>query len=529
MAHPAQQFVDEHAANVAPLLERLQTATWNLNVTGKEEYARERAELDAALTRIYADAAEFARLKAWRARRIGDQLLARQVNMLHRAYLGNQKDEDTIARMAKLEADVELAFNTHRGIFEGGPASDNDLRLVLAIETDPARRRAAWEASKQVGPVVAPRVLDLVRLRNRVAQKMGFNDHYRMSLVLQEIDDQRLSGLLDELERQTRDPFAAAKAKLDAYLADRFRIEVEDLRPWHYADFFFQDAPADARVDLGSFFADRDLVALAVRTYDGIGLDIRPVLARSDLFPREGKSQHAFCFSIDRDGDVRVLCSVQPDEHWMSTLLHEFGHAAYDRYLDPELPFLLREPAHTLLTEAVAMVMGRLTKDGHWLRSVAGIPEDKLGPILPHIVEHSRLAMLVFVRWCLVMTHFERDLYRDPEQDLATLWWDYVEEFQMLTRPEGRREPDWAAKIHLAVAPVYYHNYLVGEMVASQLHHSIVERVNPLGVVDSPAVGEFLRANLFALGARYPWEETIEWLTGERLNPRYFAQQFVHG
>ena len=50
-----------------------------------------------------------------------------------------------------------------------------------------------------------------------------------------------------------------------------------------------------------------DLEELTVRTFDGMGLDVRGVVARSDLDPRPGKVQHAFCIDVDRDGDVRVL------------------------------------------------------------------------------------------------------------------------------------------------------------------------------------------------------------------------------
>ena len=67
------------------------------------------------------------------------------------------------------------------------------------------------------------------------------------------------------------------------------------------------------------------------------------------------------------------------------------------------------------------------------------------------------------------MTNFERGLYADPDADLDTLWWDLVERYQLVHRPDGRHAPDWAAKIHLAAAPVYYQNYLYGELFASQL------------------------------------------------------------
>ena len=46
-------------------------------------------------------------------------------------------------------------------------------------------------------------------------------------------------------------------------------------------------------------------------------------------------------------------------------------------------------------------------------------------------------------------------LYADRD-DLNSLWWNPVERLQLVKRPAGRDEPDWAAKIHVAVAPVYY-------------------------------------------------------------------------
>jgi len=39
------------------------------------------------------------------------------------------------------------------------------------------------------------------------------------------------------------------------------------------------------------------------------------------------------------------------------TLLHEFGHSTYDRYKDFNLPFVVRDPAHTFTTEAIAMML----------------------------------------------------------------------------------------------------------------------------------------------------------------------------
>jgi peptidyl-dipeptidase A len=130
------------------------------------------------------------------------------------------------------------------------------------------------------------------------------------------------------------------------------------------------------------------------------------------------------------------------------------------------------------------------------------------------------------------MMRFERDLYADPGRDLNTLWWDLVERYQLVPRPPGRHEPDWAAKIHIVSAPVYYHNYMLGELFASQLDHTIQTTVlnarnGRRSMVNEPAVGTFLRDRVFRAGKRFRWDELVKRATGAPLAPDHFVEQFV--
>jgi peptidyl-dipeptidase A len=130
---------------------------------------------------------------------------------------------------------------------------------------------------------------------------------------------------------------------------------------------------------------------------------------------------------------------------------------------------------------------------------------------------------LMFARWVLVMAHFERDLYSDPESDLDGQWWALVERFQLVTPPPGRTAPDWAAKIHLAVSPVYYHNYLLGEILASQLT-SVLNRECD-GLVGSRQAGQLLVDRVFKPGSLLRWDALIEEAVGTSLS----VQDFVEG
>lgn len=274
------------------------------------------------------------------------------------------------------------------------------------------------------------------------------------------------------------------------------------------------------------------MVDLVSEFFEGIGLEVRGILKRSDLYEKPGKEQHAYCMDIDHKGDIRVLANMQNDENWAGTLLHELGHAVYDLYIDAELPYFLREHAHIFTTEAIAMLFGRLSKDSDWIQATAGMPPGEKRTIEHDVVRHQRLSQLVFTRWCQVMVRFEKSMYESPGQDLNELWWNLVENYQMISRPPGRNEPDWASKIHVVSAPAYYHNYMLGELLASQLFHYIQNTILdgkaggtiPVGRKE---IGLYLVKNVFRPGKRYHWDELIRRATGEPLNPGYFVDQFV--
>lgn len=519
-----QNFIDEHVKATKDLRRELYLASWNFEVTGSEEAKNIRVEKEIAITKVYADKEKYKKLKEFEASgQIKDHDLKRHLTLFLNSFESEQKDEELIDKLVNLSAEVNDKYNNFRGHIDGKKLSDNDILSILHESNDNEYRKKAWEASKEIGSEVAEQVIELVKLRNQTAQKLGYKNHYEMSLKQEEIDYNYLFNTLDKLKELTDEPFRQEKAKLDKGLAKRFGVSVEELRPWHYADPFFQEAPSNEDINLDHIFSKTDVVDLNVKFYDGIGLEVRDIIERSDLFAKEGKCQHAFCTDIDKEGDVRILCNIVPNEKWMSTTLHELGHAVYDKYLPADLPFYLRSPAHIMSTEAIAMLMGRLTKSEKWLKDIVGMSGEELEHLTPLIQAQSRFAMLVFVRWGLVMVNFERAMYENPDQDLNTLWWDCVERLQFVNRPENRNKPDWASKIHLALAPVYYQNYILGELIASQLGYHVPGEF----ITSNPETGTFLKEKYFSLGARYDWNEALEKSTGEKLTPEYFIKEFI--
>jgi len=286
----ARRIVEEAEARLAPLSEEMNLAWWASQVEATEQNAqrRERAEIawsDALADREQFDAVENAR----RDGAAGD--VARRLDLLRDEMLRRQIPDGLRSRIVELETLVDLRFSRHRGVVGGEEVGDTEIKRILRRSDDPRERREAWEASKTVGAVVADDVRELARLRNDAARTLGHRDWFALSLATDELDEGKLVETLAEADRATAEPFARWKASLDERLAARFRCHVAELRPWHHADPFFQEAPPDGAVDLDPLFEGADIVDLARRTVEGIGLEADAIIARMATENYKGRLQ----------------------------------------------------------------------------------------------------------------------------------------------------------------------------------------------------------------------------------------------
>lgn len=237
-------FIATHVEQIEPLLKSENLAAWNANATGEKKYYDELATLDFQLRTIWSNSTDFAFLKELKEKQsVRDPMLQRQLIILFNSFAPNQADTALLRAMTDKQSTVAMAFNTARGVLGGVAMSDNELMRILSSERDQDRRRAAWEALKQVGNKVAPMVIDLVKVRNQIARALGYENYYVMMLDMDEQDPVEVLKIFDELAELTEAPFLAMKRALDVQRANVFAISPARLRPWHYEDPFFQEAP----------------------------------------------------------------------------------------------------------------------------------------------------------------------------------------------------------------------------------------------------------------------------------------------
>lgn len=512
--------LDAAEARLATLERDANRAWWAMACDATDAHSDAAEAASAALEHALADPA----LAAAAVPADDAPLERRRAEVLRLMTAGRRRPPALIDRIVRLETELMGIHSRYR-------AADGDRELdaaavdrVLQTSTDVAERERVWTSARGVGAEAAGPLRELVRLRNEAARALGHRDHYAMSLALDELDEDRLYGLLDALEARLEGAWAAERGRIAA--ERRRALGLPDdapLMPWHLVDPFGQEAPSVGPDPLEPVIGQVDALAASCAYFADLGQPMEGVVDRSDVLPRPGKDQHAFMMHVDRTGDVRTLLNLTPTVRWLETTLHELGHAAYEVALDPALPWLLRDPAHTLVTEAIAMLHGRRGRDAAFLERYAGVPAAAAQD--PANAATLRRGLLILAAWVPVMVRFERALYADPDQDLDGVWWDLVERHQGIGRPPTPPADAWASKIHLAVAPVYYQNYLLGEILASQIQAWTMRETGAASPARDPVrVGPLIAERLLRPGASVRWDRLVEQATGAPLGVDAFVR-----
>ncbi len=540
----AAELVGEHVQLERPLYIDFGDAFWQAMTEGTPEAFGRMERVQLAQKEVKGDAGRFAAIRDLLAdESLTDADLRRQLEMLQMLYLPYQMKGEARQRANEIETRCKEMFSTYRMDIAGEPQSIAYVETLMRTSSDGALLEEAWKQSKTVGVELLPLHRELVDLRNQTARELGYETYVDMALTSQGFDPAWLEAFFAEVEQATDEPFRALKAEeIDPLLAERFGVPAEELMPWHYGNPYFQDVPPGLyELNLDELYARRDheqVVQDAVDFFAGVGLPADSILSRSDLYPRDGKNPHAMAHKMDLERlDTAVLLMNLPlppesqTRMGTSTLLHELGHCVHYEAVDHSLPYLMLD-VDSQITEAVAMLLERQVMTQGWLDGYLGVEEAEAARLAGESFRAMRAQELIFARWCLVIYHWERDIYANPEQDWGDAWWKYKERFQLLRRPEGWSNPDPLGKYHLANAmSTYYNNYAVGGFIAAQVADALAvhldQDVRTADYRGRPEAGAWLAQRVLSSGARLHWLELVRYATGEELTTEAWKKQFV--
>jgi len=188
------------------------------------------------------------------------------------------------------------------------------------------------------------------------------------------------------------------------------------------------------------------------------------------------------------------------------SLIHEFGHALHYKFIDPKLPYLLKEP-HTILAEAVAIYFDSKIYNSRAVQEKMGLASLEQNPYFKDFKNPSELFVL---RKLLRNIMFEKSIFENPDQDFNELWWNLNKKYLLYDASITDRLPEWMTNQQIVDFNGVQVFYLHAIALAAQMDEYYPDQqIGPI------------KDKIMKYGDSKSWKDLIKMATGEELNLNY--------
>src|SRR5205085_4508766 len=183
----------------------------------------------------------------------------------------------------------------------------NDLDRLLSTSSDLKVRRAAWEASKEIGPSLKTGLVELQQLRNGVAQELGHADYFAKQVASYGMTTEEMIRLNDDFLRELRPLYLQLHTWTKHRLARKYGQPVPKRIPAHWLNNRWSQEWSGLveAASLDKYFEDKKpdwIIHTADDFYHGLGFSplAQSFWDKSDLYPvpvgdKRKKNTHASC------------------------------------------------------------------------------------------------------------------------------------------------------------------------------------------------------------------------------------------
>ncbi|MBV9772690.1 MAG: M2 family metallopeptidase [Gemmatimonadetes bacterium] len=551
----AERFLADYQTQYQKMYYAAQLADWASNthiVEGDTTNAARTRRAQEALTAFTGSSENIQRVRGFLEQR--DRLTPLQVRELEKILYTAAGAPQTAADVvrARIAAETQQTEKLYGFQFTlgGKPVTPNRIDEILRTSRDPRERRAAWEASKAVGPTLKPGIVQLRDLRNGVVKSLGYHDFFTYQVSDYGMTTPEMLALDDTLVAQLWPLYRELHTWARYELARRYHAPVPDLIPAHWLpNRWGQDWSALVEVkgvNVDSALATRSpewVVQQAEGFYRSIGFPALPpsFWQNSSLYPVAAdapykKNTHASAWHMDLGSDVRSLMSVENNAEWFETANHELGHIYYYMsYSRPEVPLVLREGANRAYHEGIGTMIGMAASQRRFLANKGLVPANVQVDQRAQLLKEA-LNYVVFIPFSAgTMTRWEHSLYSEglPPDRFNARWWELAARYQGIAPPSPRGE-QWAdalTKTHINDDPAQYYDYALSNALLFQLHNHIARNIlhqdpHDTDYSGNQQVGKFLY-DLMAPGASRDWRQVLQETTGQQLNAQAMVDYFA--
>ena len=500
--------------DMKPIMSNSEAACWDFYTNSSQENLDKMNVAQDKANDFYDNKDIYAQLKEINDKGgVHDKKLQKQLRNLTSSFGDGIEYKNELKAMSEKENEISQKFNSFVMKIDDKPVSKAEVSQIIETEKNPEIRKKALNAKIQSGDLIAEDLRELVKMRNDFAKKKGYDNYFDYMLEENyDIKPKELNKLLTDVANNTKESNKKVMDGVKADLSKAFGVAPEDLRSYHFG-YLAGDNPEKLVND--KIKTKEEVVDISKKAYAGMGYDVDKLPIELDLFPRANKNTHGFSFPIEAGKDARILANLTNNVSSIDTLMHELGHSVFTVKTNPKLPYLEQDTTSTM-TEAVAMMMGDMPR-------TEGLIKDKVSPeVFAKFQKSAAEEDSKFVGSSMAIIDFERNMYKNPDQDLKQLWKD------MSVKYKGRSEKDeatneWATIPHFLSHPAYYQNYFRASLIKAQLYDALTDKFGNL--TENKNTAKYLDEHIFQYGGSKEDDEILQEVTGKPLTAEAFCER----
>ncbi|HMB99414.1 MAG TPA: M2 family metallopeptidase [Flavobacteriaceae bacterium] len=550
----AQTFLDEYSKTYKDLYYTSALAEWDANtkiIPGDTLNAFNVQKANEALAKFTGSTDVIEKTKKFLENKdLLDIKQVRQLNViLYKAANNPETVSDLVSERIAAENAQTMALFGFDFKVDGASTTTTEMDRVLRESNNETERLKVWESSKEVGKELKDGLENLVSLRNKTVNALGYDDYFTYQVSDYKMTRQEMLDDMDKIIKEVWPLYRELHTWARYELAKKYGKEVPDYIPAHWLpNRWGQDWSALVKVegfDIDEALKDKSaewIVTEGEEFFKSIGFDPLPAVfyEKSSLYPLPEdatykKNNHASAWHMDLENDLRSLMSVVPTAEYYETVHHELGHIYYyQSYSNPNVPILLREGANRGYHEAIGSMLGLAAMQKPFLEGRglvdANIKIDETQNLLKEALNY--VTFLPFGAG--VMTQFENALYAEnlSKDEYNKKWWELAKKYQGMVPPTERGEEycDAASKTHINNDAAQYYDYAISYVLLFQFHDHIAKNVlhqdpHATNYFGSKDVGDFLKGVL-KTGANNDWRELLKQSVGSEMSAKPMLDYF---
>ena len=429
-----------------------------------------------------------------KASNFDDRVLERRRELF--LQVATDSEISTDPQLAALVETIRKDGNATRYRVNGRSLGRAELDNVIGEQPERQVRQDAWYAEAELTTLTGTRIRQAMKLRNALALQYAGGSFADFMLSRRSTDRKSLTRWYEQIRVSTEPAFHDLLSRIQR------QFHQENVEPWDFEYFFSTLTPGiEQKLGWERGWERTERVAGLL----GFDFERLPVKVKITDITFGG-----YTMPVWYGKEIRMLVSKHTGVRFSDTILHESGHALHFTFVQ-EPTFILRDNYPPPMDEGLGQTMSLMLFRPEIATTIYGLTNDEARSL----ILRRRLESNYALRLLMTDSEFELDAYSNPDQDLTALYDRICSKYLAVN---CHHADTWGYDPFYAAIPLYQQNYVLAEMFAYQVHHTLDQK---FGRKWGPEAGSYLHDKFLVRGGMLTLDEIMQEGTSEKLSADY--------